>query len=113
MCTRLREESPRELVRCKWPALFTERRIFNRSVENEPYIEFLQTPWFGGDEENEEEVGGEEDEESLSSDCDEGDDCEEVLNESEGEDEAGKSRSDFGIITIIKIRLQMKRSGFS
>jgi hypothetical protein len=93
MCTGLREESPRELMRYKWPALFTDRRIFSRAAENEPYIEFLQTVCLGGDEEDEEDQGAEEHKESLSND--EGDEYEEVLNESEGEDESGRLRSDF------------------
>jgi hypothetical protein len=44
MSAQKQEEFPR------WPPLFTERRQFNREVENEPYIEFLQTPFFNGEE---------------------------------------------------------------
>jgi len=34
----------------RWAELFTKRRSFNRQVENQPYIEFLKTQLFSGEE---------------------------------------------------------------
>lgn len=43
-----------------WPQIFTKRRDFCRKSENQPYIEFLQTLWFEGEEyEGEEEESDE------------------------------------------------------
>jgi hypothetical protein len=65
-----------------WPQLFTERRKLNREVENEPYIEFLQTPWFNGQEY--EEVEDEDEDEEQE----EGDDGNEIEGEEDDENDA-------------------------
>jgi hypothetical protein len=35
-----------------WPEVFTKRRSFNRQVENQPYIEFLKSQLFNGEEDD-------------------------------------------------------------
>lgn len=74
MRTDTREEFPHRPLRRSWPQEFITRRKFNRQAENQPYIEFLQTPFCDSDEdeddgdddvgdddcsgEDEDEVGG-------------------------------------------------------
>jgi hypothetical protein len=69
MSTETHEEYPRHLP-CSWPEKFTKRRQFNRPTENVPYIEFLRTPKFPG----------EDDEANVSSE-DEDDEGDEVSSE--------------------------------
>lgn len=62
MSTEQNEKFPR------WPALFEERRIFCRAAENQPCIEWLQTPSFVGEEDEAE------DEDDVSSEDNDDDD---------------------------------------
>jgi hypothetical protein len=57
MSTEQNEKFPR------WPALFEERRTFCRAAENQPCIEWLQTPSFVGEEDEAED----EDDDDVSS----------------------------------------------
>ena len=75
--TERREESPRQFFRCSWPEFFTNRRRFDRQIENQSYIEFLKTQSF--------DIDGEIDEENLSSDDD-------SLDEPEGEIEGHQEK---------------------
>jgi len=49
---------PHQFLPCYWPLEFTKRRRFDRQAENQPYIEWLQTHYDDGDEEEEEDVDG-------------------------------------------------------
>jgi len=61
MRTDTHEEFPHRSLRRCWPREFTTRRKFNRQAENQPYIEFLQTSFCDGDEdEDEDDVGDDE-----------------------------------------------------
>lgn len=52
----------------QWPALFEGRRQFSREAENQPYIKFLQTQLFDGEEdEDEDEVSSKDDDDDVSS----------------------------------------------
>jgi hypothetical protein len=62
MPTETHEELPRRPLQSCWPDKFTKRRPFDRPAENQPYIEYLRTPKFIG-EEDEADVSSEEDEE--------------------------------------------------
>lgn len=39
-------------LRCCWPQKFTKRRQFNRQAENQPFIEYLLTQTFDGEEDD-------------------------------------------------------------
>ena len=74
------KESPHRLLRCYWPQLFTKRRPLNRysrQAENQPYIDYVQTKKFDG-EEDEGDISGEDEEEEEEDDDD-------VLSEDEDE----------------------------
>jgi hypothetical protein len=89
-------------LRCNWPPKFAKRRYFARQAENQSYIEFLQTPKFNG-EEDEQEISSE-DADVLS----EGDDeAEEQRDKSE--DKTGKLENDKNseVYNLSNIRLFM------
>jgi hypothetical protein len=62
MLTETHEGFPHRTLQSHWPEKFTKQRPFNRPAENQPYIEFLRTPKFDG-EEDEFEVSNEDEEE--------------------------------------------------
>jgi hypothetical protein len=79
MSTKTREEVPHQSLRRHWPQIFTKRRRFDRQRENQPYIEFLQTQLFDGEEEDLED--------DISSDGNDDDSSEDENEEYGGEDD--------------------------
>lgn len=49
-----------------WPELFTNRRDFNPQAENQPYLEYLQTPNFNGEGDDHEDDWSSEEDEDIS-----------------------------------------------
>ena len=69
-----------------WPEIFTKRRYFWREAENEPYIHFLQSTWFKG-EEDEQEEDSDGDENEANEDGEASTDEEDVSSGQENRDE--------------------------
>ncbi|KAF4632047.1 hypothetical protein G7Y89_g6081 [Cudoniella acicularis] len=83
-----------------WPEKFTKRRKFDRNTESQPYIEYLETQLYDGEEEEDEDEDEEDaDEEDADEDADEeGDDKNDISSEdddstNEPEDQ-GEGRQD-------------------
>ncbi|KAH8585450.1 hypothetical protein B0O99DRAFT_603293, partial [Bisporella sp. PMI_857] len=66
MLAKTHDEFHRQSLRYHWPEKFKRRRIFDRPAENQPYIEFLRTPRFDG-EEDEVDASSDEDDDNVSS----------------------------------------------
>jgi hypothetical protein len=83
MSTSNNEETPHHYLRCCWPPEFAKRRHFDKSVENEPYVEFLKANFFDGYEDEDDGVNEnvgvrEESEEDVNDDEDDDDDDDDV-----------------------------------
>ena len=61
MSTSNNEETPHHYLRCCWPPEFAKRRNFDKSAENEAYVEFLKANFFDGDEDEDDSENENED----------------------------------------------------
>lgn len=75
----IREESPQPL-RCCWPPVFTEDRLFSRDAENLPYFEFIKQ-WEGLHYDGDDDENRGDDDENSSQDTDEDLQAEETQND--------------------------------
>lgn len=90
MSNQTHEDFPHEFFQCHWPEEFTNRRSFNRKAENQTYIEFLNTKFEDGDED--------EDGEGTSSDEEDG--GEDYGDESWKDDEDAASRDKQNVVGL-------------